>query len=111
ARQPGLWQRGRVRAVPAGNVRALKRGAQATADGRAGGDERVAGTAHGVLQAGAGEGGLGQSDLRGSECVFGAEPVDRRAGGGAALHGPGGSLVRAEEGRADAADARAAKAS
>ena len=99
ARQPGLWQRGRVPAVSAGDVRALERRAQAAAGGRDGGDEGVAGTAHGIVQARAGEGGLGQPDLCGPQRVLGAEPVDRRAGGGAAVHGPGGGLVRAEEGR------------
>ena len=42
--------------------------------------------------------------------VLGAEPVDRRAGGDAAVHGPCGGLVRAEEGRRDATLTRAAEA-
>ena len=80
------------------DVRAVERRAQAAAGRRDGGDAGASGAAHGVLQAGAGEGGFGQPDLCGSQCVLGAEPVDRRAGGGAAVHGPCGGLVWAEEG-------------
>jgi len=36
----------------------------------------------------------GQPDLCGPQRILGAEPVDRRAGGGAAVHGPCGGLVR-----------------
>ena len=89
----------------------LNAGRKPTAGGRDEGDAGVAGTAHGVLQAGASEGGLGQSDLRRSECVLGAQPVDRRAGGSATVPGPGRSLVRPEEGGAAAAVAGAAEAS
>ena len=84
------------------DVRAVERRAETTTGRRDGGDAGVAGTAHGADQARAGEGGLGQPDLCGPQRVLGAEPVDRRAGGGAAAaHGPCGGLVRAEEGRAD----------
>ena len=44
----------------------------------------------------------GQPDLCGPQRVLGAEPVDRRAGGGTAAHGPWGGLVRTEECRRDA---------
>src|ERR1035437_6280056 len=64
ARQAGLRQRGRVPAVSTGVVRPLERRTQATAGGRDGGDEGVAGTAYGILQAGAGGGGLGASELQ-----------------------------------------------
>ena len=40
-----------------------------------GGDAGVAGTANGIGQTGAGEGGLGQSDPRRAELVFGEQPV------------------------------------
>src|SRR5579864_400131 len=67
------------------------------------GDEGVAGTTLGVVQAGASEGGLGESDLYGPKCVLGAQPADWRAGRSAVVHGTGGDLVRTEEGGRDAA--------
>src|SRR6266478_2051856 len=69
---------------------------------RDGSDEGVAGATLGVVQARASKGGLGQSDLRGSECVLGAQSADRRTGRSAVVHGAGGDLVRPEKGGRDA---------
>ena len=77
-----------------GDVGAVERRAQAAACRRDGGDAGVAGAAHGIGQARSGQGGLGQPDLCGPQRILGAQPVDWRAGGGAAIHGPCGGLVR-----------------
>ena len=74
---------GRIRAVSQGPVRAAECGAAAAAGRRDGGDAGVAGAADGIGQTGAGEGGLGQSDPRGAERVFGEQPADWGAGGSA----------------------------
>src|SRR6202142_16240 len=102
---------GRVCAISQGPVRTAECGATGAVGRRTGGHGRVAGTADGVGQTGAGEGGLGQSDPRGAELVFGEQPPDWYAGGSAVVPGPCGGLVRAAEGRRPAAVARAVEAS
>src|ERR1700690_16044 len=102
---------GRVCAISQGPVRTAECGATGAVGRRTGGHGRVAGTADGVGQTGAGEGGLGQSDPRGAELVFGEQPADRSTGGSAAIPGPCGGLVWAEEGGRSAAVARTEQAS
>src|ERR1022692_4838205 len=99
------------RAVSQGPVRAAECGAAVAVGRRTGGHGRVAGTTDGIGQTGTSKGGLGQSNPRGAELVFGEQPSDWRARGNAVVSGSCGGLVRAAEGRRPAAAARAVEAS
>jgi hypothetical protein len=79
--------------------------------GRNRGDAGVAGAADGIGQTRAGESGLGQSDPRGAELVFGEQPLDWGAGGSAVVLGPCRGLVRTAKGGRLAAAARPGQAS
>ncbi len=104
-------EHGRVRAVSERSVRAAQCRAAGALGGRDGGDAGVAGAADGIGQTGAGESGLGQSDPRRAELVFGEQPLDWGAGGSAVVLGPRRGLVRTEKGGRPAAAARPGQAS
>src|SRR5229473_2276091 len=111
AREPRVWEPSRVRAVSQGPVRAAECGPAGPASRRDGGHAGATGGTDGIGETRAGEGGLGQSDPRGAEFVFGEQPFDWGAGGSAVVPGSCGGLVRAAANRRSAAAARAGQAS